>query len=1137
MWQAFTCCFAAVAFAPAALPPTDARLKDLGVEMVLDTPGRTGACDVLRFTPDGKQLLAAGDDKVVRVWDCGAGGLTPAAVPVLRWSIFREHRGGIYALDLIPDPENKGGFRVAVAGIGLRSASAAVLDSRGKVLYGLPAFAAGEQEDAARTLRAVWSIAFSPGGDRVAFGGSDGSVWLWNLAGKKMRLLGRHPGREDARQEAFNEVRLVTFTGADRLLSVAADGWVLEWNLSGNETEPQRLFRFEKAKHLACVAIDPTKQWLAAGGQTFAEGEQSSSVELRSLDSKRRKSLTLPRRNFPKRLAFDADSKRLAVGTYMTSEPPNFYLLLGGGTYLFDLAEDKPEAVPGPKTSWYVDSVAFHPDGHRLATGGGDDQEVVLWDLRKPAGPPISRIAGPGRGLWGAGVSKDFRYLGYRDQRTPIPDHPNRLGQGDWQVFDLKERRFARPEESADFSPVAPIDETDGWSVKPDALDGAVWYVEKGAARYKVPLEPQDKLPRCYTFLKADDDHPTRLVVGHIWGMSVFALGKEAPKLVRKFAGHQGEVMSVAPSDDGKFLVTASRDQTVGIWSLLPQKNQDELGASFEAKGNHMVVTAVAAGSPAWEAHLQPGDEVTKFASNGTWIKGGPDQWLPIVQDPTPGHECAFLFDRGGAPFATLTTVRQRPLARFFPMNNREWVLWRFYDFYYDCSTNGDRYIAWQLSGDVDSTPRFDPLERYRKLFFKPEKVADLFTDLSSSPDRVNLIDIEAPRLAFAASPEKLSGGSVRLSISARPAGERPEQRLKQVNLWVNGAVIQEWILDNPKESNFLTFYDLPVVYLRRGINVLTVQAYNQAEVRRQVETRVEYVKPEAPGNLYALVVGVGDYTKSNNALKSRASGQELREATVTKDVLPNLSAGKDALAVEQLLYEQKKLFATTKVVTLRDQDASRDRILDEMIRLTKIVRPDDTFVLFLGGHGASGQVINTIASTRAVKLEKKIAPHLFVFCTQDFAIDKPLATGLPSEDLYREVRRLNCRTMVLLDACHSGTIIEDPVRQLTPEGVGPVILSACEPREAAAEDKTLGRQYTRERADGIFTIALILAFEREFTRADANHDHVLTAAELNDYLRRRVPGLLKARTGDDQGQHPTGSLPALEKNLPVAAR
>jgi WD40 repeat protein len=1121
MSPALSLLVAATALAPAGVPRADARLKDLGVEMVLDTPGRTGACDVLRFTADGRQLLAAGDDKVVRVWDCGAGGLTPAAVPRLRWSIFREHRGGIYASDIVPDPIDGNGFRVAVAGAGVRQGAVAILDSRGKVLYGLPHFAAGRQEDEARTLQAVWSVAFAPGGDAVAFGGSDGSVWLWHLVKKEIRFLGRHAGGDGGRPGAFNEVRLVAFPAKDKLLSVAADGWVLEWDVGAEAPGPRRVFRFQTVHNLACVALDRTRQWLAAGGQTFAEGERSSLVELRSLDGGRRKALALPRRNFPKCLAFDAASRRLAVGTYRTSEPPGFYLLLGGGTYLFNLADGEPLAAAGPDTSNYVDALAFHPDGMRLAVSGGDDHDVTLWDLTRPGVPAVARIVGPGHGLWGAGVSKDFRYLGYRDRGAAAPNHPNHPGGGEWRVFDLKKRCYAPEAEAREFRPVAPLDRADGWSVEPDALDGTIWYVAKGTTRHRVPLMPLDKFPRCYTFLKADEDHPTRLVVGHLWGMSVFALGNGPPRLVRKFAGHQGEVMAVAPSADGKFLVSASRDQTVAVWSLLPQNHQDELGAAFDVRAERLVVKDVAPGSPAWEARLEPGDEVTEFANDGRWLREGPGAWLSVLRDPPPGRECAFRFDRGGAPFATLTTVRQRPLARFFPIDGREWVLWRYYDFYYDCSANGDRFLGWQLSGDVGDTPRFDPLERYRKRFFRPEKVETLFADVGAGPERVSLTDVEPPRLAFDASPDRLAGGAVRLSISARPSGERPEHRLKQVNLWVNGAVVREWPVYDSGELNFLTFYDLPAEQLRRGTNVLTVQAYNRADVRRQAEARVRYDKPETPANLYGLVIGVGDYNQSPAGLQP-------------------LSANKDALAVGKLLEGEKQLFASTRVVLLRDQDASRERILEELDRLAKLVRPDDTFVLFLGGHGASGRVINTEvaaeASRRGVGLDK-VSPHLFVFCTHDFALEKPLATGLPSEDLYRQIRRLNCRSLVLLDACHSGTVVEDPVRQLTPEGVGPVILSACEPREQAAESRLLGLQYAQGRADGLFTIALLLATEREFQRADANHDRVLTAAELNDYLRRRVSALLQARAGDAPAQHPTGSLPEMERDMPLAAR
>src|SRR6516164_11365405 len=71
--------------------------------LVLNTGGRTGYCDALKFSPDGQFLLAAGDDKVVSIWRHSDHGLDPASLQTLRWPIWREQRGSIYAMDISPD--------------------------------------------------------------------------------------------------------------------------------------------------------------------------------------------------------------------------------------------------------------------------------------------------------------------------------------------------------------------------------------------------------------------------------------------------------------------------------------------------------------------------------------------------------------------------------------------------------------------------------------------------------------------------------------------------------------------------------------------------------------------------------------------------------------------------------------------------------------------------------------------------------------------------------------------------------------------------------------------------------------------------------------------------------------------------
>src|SRR5258708_338263 len=81
------------------------RREHFGPGLILETGARTGACDVLTFTRDGKHLLATGDDKVVRSWNVGEKRLTPEQT--LRWMIWLNKRGAIYTMALSPDKEQR----------------------------------------------------------------------------------------------------------------------------------------------------------------------------------------------------------------------------------------------------------------------------------------------------------------------------------------------------------------------------------------------------------------------------------------------------------------------------------------------------------------------------------------------------------------------------------------------------------------------------------------------------------------------------------------------------------------------------------------------------------------------------------------------------------------------------------------------------------------------------------------------------------------------------------------------------------------------------------------------------------------------------------------------------------------------
>src|SRR5437899_1702202 len=78
---------------------SEVRAADDAPQLMLDTGGHMALLRDLAFTPDGKQLISAGDDKVIRVWDWQAGKI----IRTIRGQVGPGTEGSIYAMALSPD--------------------------------------------------------------------------------------------------------------------------------------------------------------------------------------------------------------------------------------------------------------------------------------------------------------------------------------------------------------------------------------------------------------------------------------------------------------------------------------------------------------------------------------------------------------------------------------------------------------------------------------------------------------------------------------------------------------------------------------------------------------------------------------------------------------------------------------------------------------------------------------------------------------------------------------------------------------------------------------------------------------------------------------------------------------------------
>jgi WD40 repeat protein len=1120
--------------------------------LVVETGARTAACDVLTFTADGNYLLAAGDDKVVRTWKAGGRGLGPSGLPLLRWSSFRETRGNIYALALSPDDGQR---YVAVAGSSRYGGGwgVAVLERKtGKVKYALKPGA----YDKAASSGSVWSLAFSPSGTQLAFGTHAGDVWLWDFQrpGAAARLLGRHGAtRADGRAAAYNFVRLVAFLDEERLVSVAAGGELRRWDVpaGGGQVTSRALPRF-KGPPISCAAVSRDRKRLAVGYEGYR-------VEVRSLpDGRAATNLWLPGgpvAQYPQSLAFDAGGNRLAVGVRLVDTRADFLREVGDRVLIYDLRQEPPRPAAGPRPTYHAEALAFHPrQENLLAVAGGTNHEVTLWDLRGPT--RRGEVVGPGRCLWGVALAPDGRYLAFQTERDPEPAGPNRRGRGAWKFFDLRQRRWAA---GKPFEPRSPRESAGGWHVRTcdpetpaDERRADVWFVQgpgEDAPLLPLPWDARYSLPRCYAFLPEVEGKPVRLAVGHMFGVSIFELDGRQVRRSRLLVGHEGEVMALAVSADGKKLVSAGRDQTVSGWSLEDWRYHPALGAEFFLGRNEkLLVGKVAPGSPSWEAGLSPGDElaflavgaekvVFSRAGNLAPVGGDARAALAALERPEPGKELYFAWRRPGRQqlITQHTEVADRPLWRFFATADREWVLWRWRDYYYASSTNGDFHVGWQRSGELDQTPDFYRAEQFRERFRRPDKVAQALAYWSASPEQVPFTRIEPPRIHLDVAGKRVGGevladGDVTATVTAVPRGPLDNQKPVRVLLWVNDYQFRAWQGDDLRRREDGTYrleVTVPRGRLRAGLNLLTAQCYNHGDLRAESRPEpVRYVGRAAPRrDLYGLFVGVGDYRGSRPRqidLHSAHDAQALRRAWQAQ-------AG------------EGKMYRKARLEVLPDRAVTPQAILGRLDALAAQVGPDDLLVLHLAGHGVGLRDLEALK----VPAGKLKGLDTFLFCCGDFDLDRPGDTTLGFGEVYRALVKLPCHKLVLLDTCRAGTAHElraaapdDPIRALTRDGVGPIILAACEPHEFAQEEDTIDRG----RAYGLFAVALrrTLQEKRYFDRADADpRDNTLQAGELVNAVRELVRALVRrfreeGVRGVDE-QNPTGFLPDLEKDLDLA--
>ncbi|MBX9699063.1 MAG: WD40 repeat domain-containing protein, partial [Acetobacteraceae bacterium] len=309
-----------------------------------DLSGHGGPVRALAVLPapggGGPMLASAGFDHAVILWDPARG----AALRVLRW-----HGGAVNALLALPG----GGLasagedgRIALWHEPLRQESpAAVLEGHGAPVAGLALAAQGS----------------------IASAGWDGTVRVWP-AGAQAEVLEGHAGPVNA------VAALPAGEAAARLASAGHDGTLRLWERRGGAWDGRVLREFGTPQTALLALPDGG---VASAGADGVIRLVAADGGLRVLEAGTRPVLAL---------AVSPDGATLAAAS------------LGGSVDLWSLPEGRlRHTLQGPGQPFW--SLAFHPDGRSLWTGG-QDRRVRRWDVA--TGAALGPLA-PGGEETGAG--------------------------------------------------------------------------------------------------------------------------------------------------------------------------------------------------------------------------------------------------------------------------------------------------------------------------------------------------------------------------------------------------------------------------------------------------------------------------------------------------------------------------------------------------------------------------------------------------------------------------------------------------------------------------------------------------------------------------------------------------------------
>jgi WD40 repeat protein/predicted Ser/Thr protein kinase len=368
----------------------------------------------------------------------------------------------------------------------------------------------------------VFAMALSPDGTRVACGGDDRVVPIWDT------LTGRQLARCEGHK---SKVLSVTFRWDGlQLLTASQDGTVRQW-----DTQTDREVEPPYDRHTADVFVAV----YSPDGQRVASAGFDRTIRIWQASGRQDQAVLRGHSGAISALAFSLDGRRLVSASY------DLTYSQGDATVRFWQAAPEATLPVLAGHTDYVYPVAYSPDGRWIASGGWD-HTIRLWDAA--TGEACATLPQPGVVRTLAFTPDGTRLVSGGDLDGELLVWDVSTGHIQGRVASGKSVRSLAVSPDGTRMAVGNYDPKTGWTV---SISDVATCQEIGAG---------EGIPFAFSadgkWLAGRDAGGKNVV---LWDAHTF-------RPVAHLQGHTGEINAIAFDRDGSRFVSASSDRTVRLW-------------------------------------------------------------------------------------------------------------------------------------------------------------------------------------------------------------------------------------------------------------------------------------------------------------------------------------------------------------------------------------------------------------------------------------------------------------------------------------------------------------------------------------------------------------------------------------------